>query len=123
MNRDELDRILSAEQEILPSSGFTASVMAAVREEASAPPPIPFPWKRVLPGLVIAAVVLVVLLAQAIAQLKEGASVAQSPWASLQTYLPILSVAQHFGAQWILFALMVTLGSLWFPLRLAASDH
>jgi hypothetical protein len=123
MNPDELDRILSAEQEILPSSGFTASVMDAVREEACALPPIPFPWKRVLPGLAIAAVVLVVLLVQAIAQLEESASAAQSPWALLQTYLPILSAAQHFGAQWILFALIVTLGSLWFPLRLAASDH
>jgi hypothetical protein len=123
MNPDELDRILSAEQEILPSSGFTASVMGAVRAEASAPPPIPFPWKRVLPGLVIAAVVLVVLLAQVIAQLKEGARATQSPWATLQTDLPILSTAQHLGAQWILFALVVTLGALWFPLRLAASDR
>jgi hypothetical protein len=47
----EIDRILSREDEILPSSGFTVSVMEAVRREAAAPPPIPFPWKGVLPGL------------------------------------------------------------------------
>ena len=40
---DEFDRIMS-EEEILPSSGFAASVMEAVRREAVAPPPIPFPW-------------------------------------------------------------------------------
>ena len=28
--------------------------MERVREEAAAPKPIPFPWKRVLPGAVIA---------------------------------------------------------------------
>ncbi len=50
----EINRILSREDEILPSSGFTVSVMDAVRREAAAPPPIPFPWKRALPGLVAA---------------------------------------------------------------------
>ena len=52
-DEDEMDRILSGEDEILPSSGFTVSVMDAVRREAAAPPPIPFPWKRALPGLVL----------------------------------------------------------------------
>ena len=56
-NDDDLDRILS-ETEILPSSGFAASVMAAVRREAEAPPPIPFPWKRFVPGFVVAGGVL-----------------------------------------------------------------
>jgi len=32
-----------------------ASVMERVREEAAAPPPIPFPWKRAVPGFVVAA--------------------------------------------------------------------
>ena len=52
MKQDELDRALanlSNEDAILPSSGFAASVMDAVRREALAPPPLPFPWKRALP--------------------------------------------------------------------------
>ena len=34
---DEINRILSSEEEILPSSGFAVSVMDAVRREAAAP--------------------------------------------------------------------------------------
>ena len=56
MSGDDLDQILSEEDDILPSSGFASSVMDAVRCEASAPPPIPFPWTRALPGLVGAGV-------------------------------------------------------------------
>lgn len=40
---DKIDRILSREDEVLPSSGFAASVMNAVRQEAAAPPPIRSP--------------------------------------------------------------------------------
>jgi len=52
--RNNLDRILGAEEELAPSSGFVLAVMERVREEAAAPKPIPFPWKRVLPGAVVA---------------------------------------------------------------------
>jgi hypothetical protein len=64
-NRDEndrietaqsaLDRILATEEALIPSSGFLVSVMESVREEAAAPPPIPFPWKRAIPGMVLTA--------------------------------------------------------------------
>jgi hypothetical protein len=54
--KDELiDRILAPEEQLVPSSGFAASVMERIREEAAAPPPIPFPWKRAIPGIVLAA--------------------------------------------------------------------
>jgi len=58
MKRESLDNILVKEEALVPSSGFLAGVMERVREEAVAPPPIPFPWKRAVPGLVLAAVVL-----------------------------------------------------------------
>jgi hypothetical protein len=54
----EIDRILATEETLLPSSGFLASVMERVREEAATPAPIPFPWKRALPGMVVAAGIL-----------------------------------------------------------------
>jgi hypothetical protein len=55
-NDVQLDRILSAEEELLPGSGFLSSVMERVEEEAAAPPPIPFPWQRVLSGLLLIAI-------------------------------------------------------------------
>ena len=63
----EINRILSREDEILPSSGFAVSVMDAVRREAAAPPPIPFPWKRALPGLVVGGFVLALVFITVVA--------------------------------------------------------
>ncbi len=48
-----IDRILATEEALVPSSGFLVSVMERVHEEAAAPSPIPFPWKRAIPGLVL----------------------------------------------------------------------
>ena len=58
MTIERINEILATEQELVPSSGFLASVMERVREESVAPPPIPFPWKRAVPGFVVAAGVL-----------------------------------------------------------------
>ncbi|MDR3775353.1 MAG: hypothetical protein P4K97_00535 [Terracidiphilus sp.] len=58
MKRETMDKILATEEELIPSSGFLASVMERVHEEAAAPPPIPFPWARAVPAIVVAAVVL-----------------------------------------------------------------
>jgi hypothetical protein len=44
---DEIDRILSSEKPIEPSSHFTRRVLDEVRREARTPPPIPFPWRRI----------------------------------------------------------------------------
>jgi hypothetical protein len=50
-----IDRILASDEELIPSSGFLASVMERVAEEARMPAPIPFPWKRAVPGILLAA--------------------------------------------------------------------
>ncbi len=65
MQEDELDRMLARSfgppdaavahaESIEPSSGFAASVMERVREEAAAAAalsPIRFPWRRAVPGI------------------------------------------------------------------------
>lgn len=58
MDVDGIDRILASEEEIAPSSGFLAATMERVCEEAAAPAPIPFPWARAIPGMLLAAGVL-----------------------------------------------------------------
>jgi hypothetical protein len=55
MTTDDLDRILAGEAPLQPSSGFTAAVMDQVRELASAPPPVPFPWRAFLLRLIFLA--------------------------------------------------------------------
>lgn len=51
---DPIDRILASEEPILPSSGFLTSVMERVQEESRLPARISFPWKRAIPGAILA---------------------------------------------------------------------
>lgn len=48
---DELDRMLAADDQLVPSRGFTARVMEAVDTAATEPPPLPFPWARFAIGV------------------------------------------------------------------------
>jgi hypothetical protein len=77
---DKLDRILLEENALLPSSGFAASVMESIQEQAAEPAPIPFPWKLALPGiaaLIAAAVVLIRLTVAAFQTINQGMDVAR----------------------------------------------
>ena len=72
----KLDRILASEEELAPSSGFAAAVMDRVRQEAAVPEPIPFPWKRALPGMIVVGVGLVWCLVQLV---RMGIAEAKAP--------------------------------------------
>jgi hypothetical protein len=100
-----LDRILASEEELTPSSGFVASVMDRVREEAAAPQPIPFPWKRALPGMVIAAAVLVWC---AVKLVQMGIAAARTPMlVELHPSSSMIRSAEDAG--WVAAALGVSL--------------
>jgi hypothetical protein len=68
---DELDRILSTEEPLVPSSGFTARVMEAVHDAAAQPPPLRFPWGRFMTGVLAS-----------LTSLASGAVLVTSPEAS-----------------------------------------
>ena len=51
MTPEELDRILSSDTTLEPSSGFARNVMASVRREAEEPAPLRFPWWRFAGGI------------------------------------------------------------------------
>lgn len=126
--RHEIDRILSRKykDEILPSSGFAASVMDAVRREASAPPPIPFPWRRALPGLIVGALALALLLVAgvfALLQLRSASSaVSLTVPPILTSALQPSSLQQNLGsaAAWTLLSLLLAFVSVKLSLRLAS---
>jgi len=121
----EINRILSREDEILPSSGFAVSVMDAVRREAAAPPPIPFPWKRALPGLVLggfALALVFVTVVVAIAQLIRASTSAQFSMSLPSVITPIFGLQRNLeiAAIWTVLVLLVTFVSVKLSMRLAS---
>jgi hypothetical protein len=123
VGNDEIDRMLAREEEILPSSGFAVSVMDAVRREAAAPPPIPFPWKRALPGLVVGGLVLALVLVAgvaAIARLVRASAAADFRIASPSVPPPIFHGNLQYAAIWTVLALLVALASVKLSMRLGS---
>jgi len=118
----EINSILSREDEILPSSGFTVSVMDAVRREATAPSPIPFPWKRALPGLVVAGLALVLILISVIAAIAQlGKTTTPQLSMSVPSAMPpIFSGGIKSAAIWTMLALLMTFVSVKLSMRLAS---
>ena len=122
MEDAEMDRILSTRDEILPSSGFAAAVMEAVRREAAAPPPIPFPWKRALPIAALAAIALVMTAAVIVfaATHAGGRSVAHDLFLNpMHGLLPENDLGS--ALKWAGAALLAALVSVKFSMRLVGS--
>ena len=110
MERDDLDGFLSGD-EIVPSSGFVARVMDAVRAEASAPPAIPFPWSRALPGIVAAAVTIVAIIASFVSLGRTAIETTATPLPAAFS-LPATTVA------WLFVALLLCTVPVMLSLRL-----
>jgi hypothetical protein len=123
MKDDELDRMLSKQGDIQPSSGFAASVMEAVRNEAAAPPPIPFPWKRALPVLLLAAVTLIVVVAvgvEAVVNVTRGAAASELAPSSWSLFLPLAQGGIGTQVSWTAAALLGAFLSVKLSMRLAS---
>jgi hypothetical protein len=124
MESSRIDGILASEEPLIPSSGFLESVMERVREEAAAPPPIPFPWKRAIPaGLLTAGVFGWAAFELIRLGLPAARSLAAAGSASLA--MPHLSAAaaQPFEpAGWVALALGTSLLSWLLARRLAGGS-
>ena len=107
MTSEKLDRILAGEDQLIPSSGFVASVMERIQEESAATPPIPFPWKRVLPGIAVAGAGLSWGLAELTRQAMTAARL--TPAATFTIPEPLRGSLE--GAGWVTLALGVSLVS------------
>jgi len=102
---DNLDRILSTDQDIVPSSAFVGNVMAAVRGEASTPAPISFPWQRLAPGFAICAIALTAFLVIAAIQFHAGAAVTGPV---PRVFENVLETTNRVGLGWIAIALVAS---------------
>ena len=114
MKQNDLDRMLANEEEITPSSNFTASVMQAVEREAAASRPLEFPWLRALPGFVAALVALAAAIRNGIGLLNDPAAMADFGSVLLQCERYAASIGLH----WILLAAAITTVSVVLPSRL-----
>jgi hypothetical protein len=115
LDHGAIDRILATEEPLIPSSGFLASVMESVREEAAAPQPIPFPWKRAIPGVIVVAGVFGWGAFRIVRQgLPAIGSVSGAP-----LHIPAAAIQPAEQAGWVAVALGVSLLSWLFSRRLA----
>jgi hypothetical protein len=122
-DEDEIDRMLELLPEILPSAGFTSSVMNAIRLEAAAPPPIMFPWKRALPGLVAGAFALALVVVVTVVAVRSSQPITASSL-SFSSFMSTFRVQERLegAASWTFLALVVTFVSVKLSMRLAASQ-
>ncbi len=115
MTDGDLDRYLSGEPEIVPSSGFTVNVMEAVRRQAATPPPLPFPWKRALPGLAAAVAVMIFFAVMCLRTPRDVVS-------SIPRQLPaLLDAARAAGLGWAALALALSMVAAQIAKRLSSS--
>jgi hypothetical protein len=112
MRAEYLDRVLATDEEIVPSSGLVDTVMEAVRREASRPMPIPFPWKRALPGLLLVVFLILALV------------FFPGPEPSLTdltaTIVPLLRTMSRLGVNWLLGVLLLAWACVKLSMQLAS---
>ena len=109
MKQDQIERSFSEEAGIVPSSGFVSGVMAAVLREASAPPPIAFPWKRALPGLVAGACAFVAMLIAVVRNAGHVSAAGRIQDGVLPMVARASEIAKMYGVGWIVLTIAVTL--------------
>jgi len=88
---EEVDRLLDKHlsqpaEQLAPSSGFAHSVMDSIHAQASAPPPLVFPWRYLLSATVAIACALVAFIIFAV---RGGVNLEQTFDATLQPYLSL----------------------------------
>lgn len=114
-----LDRVLSSEEEVVPSAGFTQSVIDAVRRETSGPMPIPFPWRRSLPGLLLVVLVLLALVFAPAPMRSSGRT--ELPTIQLAGMLIALRESlRRFCVNWLLGSLLLAWACVNLSARLAS---
>ena len=114
MKQENLDRILATEEPIVPSSGFVASVMERVRDQAAAPQPIPFPWKRIVPAWLL----IVAVIGWCAVELARRGLPEMQITASLAPHFPAGLTQSITEAGWVAMALGVSLLSWMLSRRL-----
>ena len=120
---DAADRLVdthfaAASVDLAPSSGFAAAVMDSIYAQAVEPPPIAFPWRRVLPGAVAVACALLALVVFVIRAAKASPAAAPSSSAALQSHLALSFTPSEVTLGWILLAACFSIAAVAASFRL-----
>jgi hypothetical protein len=118
---DILDRILADEEALLPTSGFAASVMDVIEEQAAAPAPIPFPWKLAVPGMGALVAVLVMITRLAASAIQSVSESSGGYFLSTSKFDFTLSPILRTQVVPAVLALAAALVCMWLCRRLAGS--
>jgi len=125
---DKMDQLLAAhfasDQELAPSSGFALSVMESLHAEAEAPPPIPFPWRRVVPSLIAllcGAVGFGIFVRRTLHTFTADTGAQPEGSAILQASLPIHLTSLEQGLCWIAMATCLSIAIAVACMRLTSS--
>ena len=120
MTDDDLDHLLESHDDIVPSSGFTDAVMAAVRHEPWKTPPLGFPWARAALGTLIAVLVVVFSVASGLVRPATVGSAVPGVVGTGAMLTAIGDAASSVGLGWIALALLLTLASVGLSSHLAS---
>ena len=112
MTDDDLDHLLESHDEIVPSSGFTDAVMAAVRHEAWKTPPLRFPWARAALGPLLAVVVVVLSVASGFVRPATVGSALPGVVKTGEMLTAIGDAPSSVRFGWVGLALLLTLASV-----------
>ena len=99
--KESIDNILAEDDKLTPSASFVENVMAEVHEEATALPPVRFPWVRALPGVIAFFIAMGMLLL-------ETAGDPEALTLLMQTLDEVAIVASELKLQWIILALSIS---------------
>jgi len=102
MRPDDIERALREDDAILPSPGFAARVMRAVREEAEDLGAIRFPWMRIIPGLVVCVAAIVVGLVSGKPAFDSGLVEASSAVSRAISSTAVVATLAPLLGSWIL---------------------
>lgn len=106
-HNNTLDHVLISEEPLIPSSGFAASVMERISDEAThQSQPINFPWRRFVPGLLLLCPLLALLAAEMVKAMRAPSTVSVPGFSLIQTARLYPEFVQL--ALWVVAALAIT---------------
>jgi hypothetical protein len=120
MTNDDLDPLLESHDDIVPSSGFTDAVMAAVRREAWQTPPLRFPWERAALGPLMAVLVVVLSVASGFVRPATVGSALPGVVGTGEMLTAIGDAASSVRLGWMALALLLTVASFVLSSHLAS---